>query len=528
MSNRLPIVQFARNGLFTRLLAVNVVLFALAFALVAVILSLENDQAFAQRLASRATGVTGFAARQAVLPLLAGDRVALQQLTDKAVEAEDAVYAIVIGSDGREVAASRESALRNGPYGRSNAQKLPARQAARELVEVELPIVAEGSSAPGGRNSPRAGEELGALRMGFLAAWSGQPETAGMARGTAAVLGSLLLLFAVQALWSMSLLNPLHALTDYARERANGNSQVRPPDLRWDELAQLAAAIDRLAGRTVDQGGSYDVELREVRARLDTEICKRDEAEESVRLKSEFLSTMSHEVRTPLNVVIGMSELVLDSDLDAKQRRRMTVLRDAAESLLAMISGILDLSKMDAAKLELEVCEFNLAHLVCETLQILQSRADEKRTQLRWVIDQRVPASLHGDPLRIRQVLLNLVQNAIKFTELGEIAVTVEPESEDSGRQVLRFSIADTGIGIPEEKRRTIFEAFQQADDSTSRRFGGTGLGLTICKRLVAMMNGRIWIEGGAVRGSVFHFTVEFLKPKDDETVAIPNIALVI
>ena len=276
-------------------------------------------------------------------------------------------------------------------------------------------------------------------------------------------------------------------LADKAYWIGAGDLRQSIPVSRDDELGDLAAALS--------------VMLENLKKMI-------FRAEEATRAKSDFLARMSHEIRTPLNAIIGMAYLGLQGNDDPKHRNAFTKIHSAAENLLGIINDILDFSKIEAGRMELEAAPFSLRETLDSTIDLLRGRAESKGVGLTYGVADNIPDILVGDALRLSQVCINLCTNAVKFTEHGSVTVTADLQSREGDNVTVHFAVTDTGIGMSEEQRKNIFDAFSQADGSITRRFGGTGLGLAICKHLVALMHGQIWVESTPGAGSVFHFTI--------------------
>jgi len=269
--------------------------------------------------------------------------------------------------------------------------------------------------------------------------------------------------------------------------------------------AVLAALEMRLHRERKARREAEEISERVTRELYDARLA----AEAASRAKSEFLANMIHDIRTPLNAVIGLTEVLLQTELDARQREYLRMVMDSGETLLAVINDILDLSKIEAGKLHLERVEFDIHEMLGDALRPLAMRAQAKEIELVCSVEDAVPPRMIGDPRRLRQVITNLVGNAIKFTDRGEVAVRVERVSSSQETALVRFSVHDTGIGIEPEQIGRLFQSFQQADSSTTRRFGGTGLGLSISRQLVELMGGRISVESTPGAGSTFQFSAK-------------------
>jgi PAS domain S-box-containing protein len=291
------------------------------------------------------------------------------------------------------------------------------------------------------------------------------------------------------------------------KKSLSADNRIVRPDGAVRVLHNRSSPILDDSGKVLRLVGTVQ-DVTELRQKENELLLAKSSAEAANRTKSEFLANMSHEIRTPMNGILGMTELVLDTELSLQQREYLGMAKSSALSLLGLINDILDFSKIEAGKLALEAISFSLRDCLGAMLKPLGIRADQKGLELTADISAVVPDHLIGDPMRLRQILINLTDNAIKFTQRGDVTLSVTVESAIGDEHCLHFAIADTGVGIPEEKRALIFEAFAQADGTTTRTYGGTGLGLSIASQLVRHMGGRIWVESKVGEGTTFHFTV--------------------
>ena len=454
------------------------------------------------------------------------DAALLERIATQTLEQQDVRAVSFLGANRETLAHAGPTMLNQAPLGNST-QLL--QKSDNDATRYLLPVFGRHRNLAGDVIPNEAHRLLGWVELELS-------HNGMLLRGYRSLFASLLLIFTGLVLTALLALRlsrtinaPLGQIKQAVSQLKDGHLETRLPPLGSHELDELASGINRMAetlqNAQEELQNSVDQATEDVRQNLETiEIqnleldLARKEALEASRIKSEFLANMSHEIRTPLNGILGFTHLLQKSELTPRQFDYLTTIEKSADSLLGIINEILDFSKIEAGKLVLDSIPFNLRDLLQDTLTILAPSAHEKGLELVSLVYRDTPLSLIGDPLRLKQILTNLVNNAIKFTREGTIAVRamLEDEDEDGGNVQLRISVQDTGIGLTSQDVRALFQAFSQADNSLSRQPGGTGLGLVISKRLIEQMGGEIGVESTPGEGSVFWISVSLPKARDD------------
>lgn len=458
--------------------------------------------------------------------LLHSDRALLQRIATEALEQPDVRAVTFLSTQSDRLAHAGPSMLNERPVIDSNTVDI-AEHSSQDATRFLLPVMAQHLTLSGQERSASESESIGWVELELS-----HHNT--LISGYRSLLTSLLLVVTgliitglLALRMSRSINDPLLRIKQGVALLKDGHLETRLPPLGSHELDELASGINRMAeslqAAQEEMQHSIDQVTEDLRQNMENVEVQnieldfaRKEALEASRIKSEFLANMSHEIRTPLNGILGFTNLLQKSELSPRQQDYLSTIEQSADSLLSIINEVLDFSKIEAGKLVLENIPFNLRDLLQDTLTILAPTAHEKKLELLSLVYRDTPVWLSGDPLRLKQVLTNLVSNAIKFTREGSIVIRAMLEEETADRAQLRISVRDTGIGLAEEDLRALFQAFSQADNSMTRQAGGTGLGLVISKRLIEQMGGEIGVDSTPGEGSEFWISLNLPKARSE------------